>query len=410
MHSIEFFGGNKMIERPDYLQKLIDFKDKNLIKVVTGIRRCGKSTLFELYQDYLMSEGVLQEQIVSINFEDMDYDELTDYKVLYRYIKERLLPDKTVYIFLDEIQNVDNFQKAVDSLYIKKNTDIYITGSNAYMLSGELATLLSGRYVEISMLPLSFQEYMQTVPNDSNLERSFREYQMNSSFPGALELAGRKKIHEYLAGIYNTIILKDVVGRLKITDIGILESVVKFMFDNVGNLCNTKKIADTMTSYGRKVSVHTVERYLNGLVDSFILYKVSRYDVKGKQYLKSGEKYYIADIGLRYYLLGNRETDWGHILENIVFLELLRRGYEIYIGKVGTKEIDFIAINEDGYEYYQVSETVRDPNTLKRELEPLNSIANHFPKYLLTMDITPPISHNGIKQVNVIDWLLQREM
>lgn len=399
-----------MIERPDYLQKLIDFKDKNLIKVVTGIRRCGKSTLFELYQDYLMSEGVLQEQIVSINFEDMDYDELTDYKVLYRYIKERLLPDKTVYIFLDEIQNVDNFQKAVDSLYIKKNTDIYITGSNAYMLSGELATLLSGRYVEISMLPLSFQEYMQTVPNDSNLERSFREYQMNSSFPGALELAGRKKIHEYLAGIYNTIILKDVVGRLKITDIGILESVVKFMFDNVGNLCNTKKIADTMTSYGRKVSVHTVERYLNGLVDSFILYKVSRYDVKGKQYLKSGEKYYIADIGLRYYLLGNRETDWGHILENIVFLELLRRGYEIYIGKVGTKEIDFIAINEDGYEYYQVSETVRDPNTLKRELEPLNSIANHFPKYLLTMDITPPISHNGIKQVNVIDWLLQREM
>lgn len=406
MHSIAFFGGDKMIERPDYLQKLIDFKDKNLIKVVTGIRRCGKSTLFELYQDYLMSEGVLQEQIVSINFEDMDYDELTDYKVLYRYIKERLLPDKTVYIFLDEIQNVDNFQKAVDSLYIKKNTDIYITGSNAYMLSGELATLLSGRYVEISMLPLSFQEYMQTVPNDSNLERSFREYQMNSSFPGALELAGRKKIHEYLAGIYNTIILKDVVGRLKITDIGILESVVKFMFDNVGNLCNTKKIADTMTSYGRKVSVHTVERYLNGLVDSFILYKVSRYDVKGKQYLKSGEKYYIADIGLRYYLLGNRESDWGHILENIVFLELLRRGYEIYIGKVGTKEIDFIAINEDGYEYYQVSETVRDPNTLKRELEPLNSIADHFPKYLLTMDITPPISHNGIKQVNVIDWLL----
>lgn len=260
-----------MIERPDYLQKLIDFKDKNLIKVVTGIRRCGKSTLFELYQDYLLKEGVLPEQIISINFEDIDYDELTDYKVLYKYIKERLLPDKIVYIFLDEIQNVENFQKAVDSLYIKKNTDIYITGSNAYMLSGELATLLSGRYVEIFMLPLSFLEYMQTVPSDSNLERSFREYQMNSSFPGALELSGRKKIHEYLAGIYHTIILKDVVGRLKITDIGILESVVKFMFDNIGNLCNTKKIADTMTSYGRKVSVHTVERYLNGLLDSFIL-------------------------------------------------------------------------------------------------------------------------------------------
>lgn len=398
-----------MIERAEYLKKLIDFKDKNLIKVVTGIRRCGKSTLFELYQEYLRCNGVLPEQIISINFEDMDYDELTDYKELYKYVKERLLPDKTVYIFLDEIQNVEKFQKAVDSLYIKKNTDIYITGSNAYMLSGELATLLSGRYVEISMLPLSFKEYMQTVPNDSNLERSFREYQISSSFPGALELSGKKKIHEYLGGIYHTIILKDVVKRLNITDISILESVVKFMFDNIGNLCSTKKIADTMTSYGRKTSVHTVERYLNGLVDSFILYKVSRYDAKGKQHLKSGEKYYIADIGLRYYLLGSRETDWGHILENIVFLELLRRGYEVYIGKVGTKEIDFIAVSEEGYEYYQVSETVRDADTLKRELEPLNGMNDHFPKYLLTMDIAPPISHNGIKQINVIDWLLGKE-
>ena len=398
-----------MIERAEYLKKLIDFKDKNLIKVVTGIRRCGKSTLFELYQEYLRCNGVLPEQIISINFEDMDYDELTDYKELYKYVKERLLPDKTVYIFLDEIQNVEKFQKAVDSLYIKKNTDIYITGSNAYMLSGELATLLSGRYVEISMLPLSFKEYMQTVPNDSNLERSFREYQISSSFPGALELSGKKKIHEYLGGIYHTIILKDVVKRLNITDISILESVVKFMFDNIGNLCSTKKIADTMTSYGRKTSVHTVERYLNGLVDSFILYKVSRYDAKGKQHLKSGEKYYIADIGLRYYLLGSRETDWGHILENIVFLELLRRGYEVYIGKVGTKEIDFIAVSEEGYEYYQVSETVRDADTLKRELEPLNGMNDHFPKYLLTMDIAPPISHNGIKQINVIDWLLGNE-
>ena len=259
------------------------------------------------------------------------------------------------------------------------------------------------------MLPLSFKEYMQTVPNDSNLERSFREYQISSSFPGALELSGKKKIHEYLGGIYHTIILKDVVKRLNITDISILESVVKFMFDNIGNLCSTKKIADTMTSYGRKTSVHTVERYLNGLVDSFILYKVSRYDAKGKQHLKSGEKYYIADIGLRYYLLGSRETDWGHILENIVFLELLRRGYEVYIGKVGTKEIDFIAVSEEGYEYYQVSETVRDADTLKRELEPLNGMNDHFPKYLLTMDIAPPISHNGIKQINVIDWLLGKE-
>ena len=395
-----------MIERPEYLQRLIDFKDKNLIKVITGIRRCGKSTLFELYQEYLEKQGILAQQIISINFEDMDYEELTDYKKLYQYIKERLLPDKMTYIFLDEIQNVDNFQKAVDSLYIKKNTDIYITGSNAYILSGELA----GRYVEISMLPLSFKEYSQAVPGNGNPERNFREYQLNSSFPGALELIGRKKIHEYLGGIYHTILLKDVVKRLNVVDVSMFESVTKFMFDNIGNLCNTKRIADTMTSYGRKMSVHTIERYLNGLVDSFILYKVSRYDVKGKQYLRTGEKYYVADIGLRYYLLGSKETDWGRILENIVFLELLRRGYEIYVGKMGTKEIDFIAINESEQEYYQVCETVRDTNTLKRELEPLNSIADHFPKYLLTMDIAPPIFHNGIKQLNVIDWLLQKEI
>ena len=399
-----------MIERPEYLKKLIDFKDKNLIKVVTGIRRCGKSTLFELYQEHLKRQGILAQQIISINFEDMDYEELTDYKKLYQYIKERLLPDKMTYIFLDEIQNVDNFQKAVDSLYIKKNADIYITGSNAYILSGELATLLSGRYVEISMLPLSFKEYLQAVPDSGNPERSFREYQLNSSFPGALELIGRKKIHEYLGGIYHTILLKDVVKRLNVADVSMFESVTKFMFDNIGNLCNTKRIADTMTSCGRKMSVHTIERYLNGLVDSFILYKVSRYDVKGKQYLRTGEKYYVADIGLRYYLLGSKGTDWGRILENIVFLELLRRGYEIYVGKIGTKEIDFIAVNESEQEYYQVSETVRDTNTLKRELEPLNGIADHFPKYLLTMDITPPISHNGIRQLNVIDWLLQNEI
>ncbi|MCM1182034.1 MAG: ATP-binding protein [Roseburia sp.] len=399
-----------MIERTEYLQRLMDFKDKNLIKVVTGIRRCGKSTLFELYQEELKKQGIPAQQIISINFEDMDYEELTDYKKLYQYIKVRLLPNKMTYIFLDEIQNVANFQKAVDSLYIKKNTDIYITGSNAYILSGELATLLSGRYVEISMLPLSFKEYLQAVPDNANPERSFKEYQLNSSFPGALELIGRKKIHEYLGGIYHTIILKDIVKRLNIADISMFESVTKFMFDNIGNLCSTKKIADTMTSYGRKISVHTVERYLNGLADSFILYKASRYDAKGKQYLRTGEKYYIADIGLRYYLLGSREADWGHILENIVFLELLRRGYEVYVGKVGNKEVDFIAMKESGYEYYQVSETVRDAATLKRELEPLNGISDHFPKYLLTMDIMPPISHNGIQQFNVIDWLVQKEM
>ncbi|WP_343210764.1 ATP-binding protein [Anaerolentibacter hominis] len=394
------------IKRSEYLQELIDLKDTNLIKVVTGIRRCGKSTLFELYQDYLIEQGVTREQILSINFEDVDYEDLNDYKKLYTYVKERLIPDQMNYIFLDEIQNVDQFQKAVDSLYIKKNVDLYITGSNAYLLSGEMATLLSGRYVEISMLPLSFKEYLSAMPDQTDLSRKFRTYQTDSSFPGALELKGRQKIREYLGGIYNTIVLKDVVSRLKIADVFMLESVIKFMFDNVGNLCSTKKIADTMTSDGRPISVHTVERYLNGLVDSFILYRVGRYDVKGKQYLKTGEKYYIADVGLRYYLLGTKDTDRGHLLENIIYLELLRRGYEVYIGKVGVAEVDFIAINENGTAYYQVALSVRDEQTLKRELEPLDSITDHNPKFLLTLDDDPVMSYNGIRQVNAIDWLI----
>lgn len=396
-----------MIERTSYLQELIDLKDTNVIKVVTGIRRCGKSTLFALYQKNLMEQGVEQRQIISINFEDLEFEELNNYRTLYNYIKERLILDKMNYIFLDEIQNVEQFQKAVDSLYIQKHVDIYITGSNAYLLSGELATLLSGRYVAISMLPLSFKEYMSAMPDRSDLSRRFRDYQTDSSFPGALELKGRNKIREYLGGIYNTIILKDVVARLKISDVFMLESVVKFMFGNVGNLCNTKKIADTMTSAGRPVSVHTVEKYLKGLVDSFILYRAGRYDVKGKQYLKAGEKYYLADVGLRYYLLGTKDTDRGHLLENIVYLELLRRGYEVCVGKVGNAEVDFIATNADGIEYYQVSLSVRDEQTLKRELAPLDAIDDHNPKYLLTMDDDPVMSYRGIRQISVIDWFLR---
>lgn len=396
-----------LLKRQRYLQELIDFKDTNLIKVITGIRRCGKSTLFELYQEYLLEQGVEEKQIISINFEDLDYEDLLDYKALYQHVKERLISDKKNYVFLDEIQNVVFFEKAIDSLHIKKNVDLYITGSNAYMLSGELATLLSGRYVEISMLPLSFQEYVSAFSEEKEINRRFREYQENSSFPGALELRNRAKIREYLAGIYNTIVLKDVVARLSITDVMMLESVIKFMFDNIGNLCNTKKIADTMTSAGRSISVHTVEKYVNGLVDSFVLYRVGRYDVKGRQYLKSGEKFYIADIGLRFYRLGTKETDRGHILENIIYLELRRRGYEIYIGKVGVAEVDFIAIDESGTQYYQVAWTVRDRNTLERELAPLEAIKDHNQKYLITMDEDPEMSYNGIQQRFALDWLLE---
>ena len=397
-----------MIERKEYLNTLIDFKDKHIIKVLTGIRRCGKSTLFILFQNYLLNNGVNKEQIISINFEDIDYEELLDYKALYKYIKKRLIPSKMNYIFLDEIQNVPNYQKAVDSLFIKNNVDLYLTGSNAYLLSGEIATLLSGRYIEIQMLPLSFKEYVSYFNDKTDLSRKYTDYLINSSFPYTLELNGSKKnIREYLGGIYSTVVLKDIIARKNINDVFMLESIIRFMFDNIGNLCSIKKIADTMTSDGRKITSPTVENYLSALVDSYILYKVRRYDIKGKQYLKTGEKYYVVDIGLRYYLLGTKKVDMGHILENIIYLELLRRGYEIYIGKVGSTEVDFIAINDEGIEYYQVALTVHDEKTLERELYPLNSISDHNPKYLLTLDDDPPTSHNGIKQLNAIDWLLK---
>ncbi len=397
-----------MIERNNYLEDLISFKDKNLIKVVTGIRRCGKSTMFELYQDYLTQNGVSSEQIIAVNLEDGDYRNIRNSEKLYGYVVEKLVNDKTNYVFLDEVQQVRNFQEAVDWLYVKKNVDLYITGSNAYLLSGELATLLSGRYIEIKMLPLSFKEYTSAFPDNKNTAQLYMNYLSNSSFPGTLELVRKQDIRAYLEGIYNTILLKDIVTRKKISDPSMLESVVEFMFDNIGNMCSSTKIANSLTSAGRKTSVPTVESYLSALTDSYILYKVGRYDIKGKQYLATGSKYYAADMGLRYFLLGTRQTDIGHILENVVYLELIRRGYEVYIGKVGDAEVDFIAINSEGEEYYQVSQSVLDEHTLKRELSSLEAIKDHNPKYLLTMDYTPLTSHNGIKQMNVLEWLLKK--
>lgn len=397
-----------MLQRQEYLDKLIGFKDKQLIKVITGVRRCGKSTLFELFQDYLFKNNVDKTQIININFEDVDFEELTDYKKLHEYINSKLIKDKMNYIFLDEIQNVPSFQKAVDSLYIKKNVDLYITGSNAYFLSGELATLLSGRYVEIKMLPLSFKEFLSSFEDKTDLARKFRAYLENGSFPYVLDLNNDKKlIGDYLNGIYNTVVLKDVVARKKITDFSMLESIIKFMFDNVGNSTSAKKISDTMTSYGRKITSPTVENYLSALTNSFIFYRVNRYDVVGKQYLKTGEKYYAVDLGLKYFLLGAKKQDLGHNLENIVYLELLRRGYDVYIGKVGVNEVDFIAIKEGIREYYQVAQTVQAEETLARELKSLESIKDHYQKFLITMDEQPLTSHEGIKQINAIDWLLE---
>ena len=397
-----------MIERPNYLAELISFKEKDLIKIVTGIRRCGKSTLFDLYIEYLLSNGVNENQIIRMNLEEYEFNDIVDYNDLYKYVNSKLVNDKMNYVFIDEVQKITDFQKACDSLYIKKNVDLYITGSNSKLLSGELATLLSGRYVEIKMLPLSFKEYISYV-GETDIQKKYVDYITKSSFPYTLKLDNGKEIRMYLDGLYNTVIVNDIAERKDISDIGMLKDVIKFMFDNVGNLCSSTSIANTMTSNGRKISVPTVEKYLEALVESFVLYKVSRYDIKGKNYLTTGSKYYLSDIGLRYYLLGSKNADEGHILENVVYLELLRRGYEVYIGKNDDNEVDFVAVNEKGEEYYQVAFTVKDEKTLERELKPINNINDHNPKFLLTTDYTPYTSHNGIKQINVFNWLLDKE-
>lgn len=395
------------IIRKEYLNKLIAFKDKNIIKVITGVRRCGKSTLFEIYQEYLLNNGVSNDQIISINFEDFDYEELTEPHKLYEYIKLRLLSDKKMYIFLDEIQNVKDFHKVVDSLFIKKNIDLYITGSNAYMLSSEIATLISGRYIEIKMLPLSFKEYVMSTGDEKELQRKYREYVEFSSFPYVLELKNQPaEISDYLEGLFNTIILKDIIQRNKISDVLILQSILRFLFDNIGNQISSKKIADTLTSNGRKIDSRTVEKYLNALMESYVIYQANRYNIKGKEYLKTLEKYYVVDTGLRYVLLGRSNTDVGHILENVVYLELIRRGYKVYVGKINELEVDFVAMDDKKIIYYQVAASVRDDSTLKRELTPLEKIKDHYQKYILSLDEDPEADYNGIRRVNVLDWLL----
>lgn len=395
-----------MIERAEYLEKLKKWKDKDLIKVITGIRRCGKSTIFDLFIDYLKSCGINDEHIISVNLESPEY-KFNDYMELYNYVNEKITDNDDYYVFLDEVQNVFEFQKAVDGLYIKKNVDVYITGSNAYLLSGELATLLSGRYIEIKVLPLSFKEYKDYL-NVEGDEKLYLKYVNNSSFPYALKLDSEDEIDVYLDSIYNTIIVKDIVTRKKIADTSMLKSVTEFLFSSIGSAMSVKKIADTITSKGRSISVHTVDSYLESLTESFIFNKVSRYDIKGKQYLETNEKYYATDVTMRYALLGRKNLDVGHILENVVYLELIRRGYKVYIGKVDDNEVDFVVENKDGRTYFQVAYTTRDENTLLRELTPLQKINDHYPKYILTMDLDPKTDYDGIVKMNVLDWLLDK--
>ncbi len=405
-----------MVKRSEYLDELISWKEEQVIKVITGIRRCGKSTLMMQYQDYLLSGEVTKEQIISINFEEMEYEELLDYQKLYAYIKDRIVEGKTTYIFLDEVQKVANFEKVVDSLYVKPNIDIYITGSNAYMLSGDLATLLTGRYVEIKMLPLSFAEFLTIT--GMGAEQGFAEYLKTGGMPyvAAMDRTA-EKVDTYLEGIYNTVIVRDIedrqarkekdVNKRKITDITLLKSIAKYLSGVIGSPVSIKGIADYLISSGRKVSPNTVNDYVEALVQSFIFYPVERFDIVGKEVLKANRKFYMVDLGLRNHILPRRNYDFGFSLENIVYFELLRRGYKVMMGKQGNTEVDFVAEKQGVYTYIQVTADMTAEETFEREMRPLRFIKDNYEKMVLTMDYNTLGNYEGIKVVHVLEWLIR---
>jgi uncharacterized protein len=394
----------KQIDRPEYLQFLTSWKNEDVIKVVSGVRRCGKSTLFEIFKQQLRKEGVKEKQIISINFEDIDFDNLRNPVALNNYIKERIQEKYNYYVFLDEIQNVTAFERVVNSLQLNKNLDIYLTGSNAYFLSGELATLLTGRYVELKMLPLSFKEY-RSVNKDENQLEAYNNY-LRSSFPYAVTLDELKK-RQYLEGIYSTVVLKDIVKRLSVTDVSVLEQLIRYMYAEIGNLHSINKITNTLNSSGSKITNKTVANYISGIEDSMLVYRADRYNVKGRKVFSSNSKYYAVDIGLRRLIAGDRTEDYGHILENIIFLELLRRGYQVFVGVIDNLEVDFLAI-ASGEEriYIQVAYSTEQEETLKREIRPLELIKDNYPKLLLTMDtVLPEQNFGGIQKTNALKWL-----
>lgn len=404
-----------MVERKEYLKQLWSWKDEQVIKVVTGIRRCGKSTLLKQYQEKLLAEGIAWEQMISINFEELENEPLLDYQALYRYIKERLCDGKMTYIFLDEIQKVMSFEKAVDSLYVKDNIDIYITGSNAYMLSGELATLLTGRYVEISMLPLSFREYTQATGMQT--EQAFSEYMKSGALPYiAVMDRTDEKVDVYLEGIYNTVIVRDIeerqarkerdAGKRKITDIALLKTIARYLASVIGSPVSVKSITDYLVSSGRKVSPNTVSDYVEALTESFVFYSAERFDIVGKQLLKVNKKMYMVDLGLRNHILPRKYYDLGFSVENIVFFELLRRGNRVAVGKYGSAEVDFVARRQDVITYYQVTADMTAKETFEREMRPLRSIHDNYEKIVLTLDRFSAGNYDGIIVVNVVDWLL----
>ena len=407
-----------MVKRKEYLEKLIEWKNEQVIKVVTGIRRCGKSTLLLQYQDYLRANGVSDEQIISLNFEELENEDLLDYKALYSYIKERLCKDKMTYIFLDEIQNVASFEKAIDSLYVKDNTDVYITGSNSYLLSGELATLLTGRYVEISMLPLSFAEYKELT--DKSADDAFSEYMRCGSMPYVATMnKTEEKVNIYIEGIYNTVVVKDIEDRQKrretdpdkrkINDIALLKTIAKYLSSVVGSPVSVKSVTDYLTSNGRRVSPNTVDDYMDALAESYIFYPADRFDIVGKEILKSNKKWYIVDLGIRNHILPRKNYDLGFSIENIVYFELLRRGYKVNIGKYANNEVDFVAQKNGVITYFQVTADMTNEATFKREMTPLRNIRDNYEKIVLTLDKFSVGNYEGIKVINLVDWLLQRD-
>ena len=406
-----------MVERKEYLEHLIQWKDEQVIKVVTGIRRCGKSTLLLQYQEWLKASGVSDEQIVTINFEELEYEELQDYKKLYAYLKDRLCKGKMTYIFLDEIQKVSAFEKVVDSLYVKPQVDLYVTGSNAYMLSGDLATLLTGRYVEIKMLPLSFYEFVEIT--GSGQEQGLSEYMRDGGLPYVAVMDRTpEKVDTYLEGIYNTVIVKDIEDRQarkesdsdkrKINDILLLKTIARYLASIVGNPVSIRSITDYFISNGRKISPNTVSDYVEALTESFIFYPAERFDIIGKQLLKANRKMYIVDLGLRNHILPRRQYDLGFSLENIVYFELLRRGYRVMIGKIGSTEVDFVAEKQGTYTYFQVTADMTAQETFEREMKPLRRIRDNYEKIVLTGDRLTLGNYDGIQVKYLPDWLLEK--
>ena len=404
-----------MVERKEYLERMTQWKDEQVIKVVTGIRRCGKSTLLLQYQEWLRAHGVSDEQILSVNFEELEYEELQDYKKLYAYLKERLCEGKMTYIFLDEIQKVPSFEKVVDSLYVKPQVDIYMTGSNAYMLSGDLATLLTGRYVEIKMLPLSFHEFLEITGSEK--EQGLSEYMRDGGLPYiAVMDRTPEKVDTYLEGIYNTVIVKDIEDRQarkesgsnqrKITDILLLKTIAKYLASVAGNPVSIRSITDYLSSNGKKISPNTVSDYVEALTESFLFYPAERFDIVGKQLLKANRKMYIVDLGLRNHILPRRQYDLGFSWENIVYFELLRRGYRVMIGKVGSTEVDFVAEKQGAYTYFQVTADMTAQETFEREMRPLRRIRDNYEKIVLTGDRLTPGNYDGIQIKYLPDWLL----